>query len=301
MIGLIELLLLAAAAAAGVVWAIRIKRTPAAAAGAEPHCGRCNYIVRGVPSFTCPECGSDLREVGILTSRVIRPVGPGSFIAMWTLLLLLLAIPLTFLVRTLPLWRNYTMQRFVFVQEPKLNTTLLVSGTRTGFGLPTKAAYKPDTLTLHLQTGSPRSDLVVDPATGGYQFTDSKGAFISRPTGYGPNVVRDWLVATIPAASAADPALVLARATDIDTCANEMGTPSGGNFTRVGRDATHPVDPVTAHPTWTLSNPAPANWIVVYAAWVALWLSGVLRIRHRFAPLPSAPERATNSVAVTWG
>src|SRR3954468_774378 len=187
MIGLIELLLLVAGAAVGAFWAIRLARAPAAAPGAEPQaprCGRCNYIVRGVPSFTCPECGSDLREVGILTSRVTRPIGPGSIIAMWTLLLLLLAIPLTFLVRTLPLWRNYTMQRFVFVQDPKLNTTVLLSGTRTGFGLPTKAAYKPDTLTLHLQIGPSRSDLVVDPATGGYQFTDAKGAFVSRPTGY---------------------------------------------------------------------------------------------------------------------
>jgi hypothetical protein len=28
-------------------------------------CGRCGYDVRGLPTFFCPECGSDLREVGI--------------------------------------------------------------------------------------------------------------------------------------------------------------------------------------------------------------------------------------------
>lgn len=32
----------------------------------EPGCGRCGYPARGLPSFTCPECGSDLREVGII-------------------------------------------------------------------------------------------------------------------------------------------------------------------------------------------------------------------------------------------
>lgn len=30
-----------------------------------PVCGKCSYEVRGLPSFVCPECGSDLREVGI--------------------------------------------------------------------------------------------------------------------------------------------------------------------------------------------------------------------------------------------
>lgn len=29
-------------------------------------CGQCQYPVRDLPSFTCPECGSDLREVGIV-------------------------------------------------------------------------------------------------------------------------------------------------------------------------------------------------------------------------------------------
>jgi hypothetical protein len=33
----------------------------------EPSCRACGYAVRGLPSFTCPECGSDLREVGIDT------------------------------------------------------------------------------------------------------------------------------------------------------------------------------------------------------------------------------------------
>ena len=28
-------------------------------------CGQCGYSVTGLTTFTCPECGSDLREVGI--------------------------------------------------------------------------------------------------------------------------------------------------------------------------------------------------------------------------------------------
>ncbi|HEX2973530.1 MAG TPA: hypothetical protein VHP11_14440 [Tepidisphaeraceae bacterium] len=37
--------------------------------GGEPRCGQCGYIVRGIGGFTCPECGKDLREVGIVTRR----------------------------------------------------------------------------------------------------------------------------------------------------------------------------------------------------------------------------------------
>lgn len=34
----------------------------------EPSCGNCGYGVQGLPTFTCPECGSDLRQVGIVSS-----------------------------------------------------------------------------------------------------------------------------------------------------------------------------------------------------------------------------------------
>ena|SRR5690242_16377075 len=35
-----------------------------------PCCRACGYAVKGLPTFICPECGSDLREVGIATPGV---------------------------------------------------------------------------------------------------------------------------------------------------------------------------------------------------------------------------------------
>lgn len=54
-----------------------------------PSCAACRYDVRGLESFICPECGSDLREVGIITPDT--PVGPGRglAIARWTVLMLI--------------------------------------------------------------------------------------------------------------------------------------------------------------------------------------------------------------------
>lgn len=44
----------------------------------QPGCGRCRYSLRGWNSPTCPECGSDVRKVGVITgSQWTRPLGNG--------------------------------------------------------------------------------------------------------------------------------------------------------------------------------------------------------------------------------
>ncbi|MDB5321315.1 MAG: Adenylate cyclase [Phycisphaerales bacterium] len=59
-------------AAALVGFAIRQRGL---AGRAEASCGRCGYDVRGLPTFFCPECGSDLREVGISSGSPRRVMG----------------------------------------------------------------------------------------------------------------------------------------------------------------------------------------------------------------------------------
>jgi hypothetical protein len=60
---LLLLLIIAAGTAVWLIVRLRGRRVT------DPVCGRCGYAVRGLPTFTCPECGADLREVGILTPR----------------------------------------------------------------------------------------------------------------------------------------------------------------------------------------------------------------------------------------
>src|SRR6185369_9941136 len=66
-----------------------LKRKPGAErASFEPACGRCGYLVRGIPTFTCPECGGDLRDVGIDVGK--RTGGAGwvaviALVAVWAL------------------------------------------------------------------------------------------------------------------------------------------------------------------------------------------------------------------------
>jgi hypothetical protein len=53
-----------------------------------PTCGKCGYGVRGIPSLICPECGSDLREAGILVPFRLPNPGLRTFthLLIWTLL-----------------------------------------------------------------------------------------------------------------------------------------------------------------------------------------------------------------------
>src|SRR5262249_12166035 len=62
----------------------------------EPVCGKCGYCVIGLTTMTCPECGSDLRMVGIITPGQTRPWSLKMRVAMWTLIVPLPAYGLGF-------------------------------------------------------------------------------------------------------------------------------------------------------------------------------------------------------------
>src|SRR4051812_17324269 len=59
----------------GALVAFGLGRGGRGGGGGSPRaCGRCGYDVRGLPTFTCPECGSDLREVGIVSDAAPNAV-----------------------------------------------------------------------------------------------------------------------------------------------------------------------------------------------------------------------------------
>jgi hypothetical protein len=57
--------------------------------GGPPACGACSYPVKGLTSWKCPECGSNLQEVG--TTQPGRRMS-GLSLYGWALLLTLLAM-----------------------------------------------------------------------------------------------------------------------------------------------------------------------------------------------------------------
>jgi len=66
-------------------------------------CGNCGYAVRGLAETRCPECGSDLLHVGVVTPRLAakhRGSGPAAALA-WLILWPLLFLPLNAMVTSL--------------------------------------------------------------------------------------------------------------------------------------------------------------------------------------------------------
>lgn len=80
---------IAAAVAVGLLagaWRAGHAAGPVAGFG---ECGRCGYSARGIAALCCPECGADLRRVGIVpaeTVAVAPPVRATAAVAVFILL-----------------------------------------------------------------------------------------------------------------------------------------------------------------------------------------------------------------------
>ena len=78
----------------------------------DARCGRCGYNVTGLDSLTCPECGGDLRHVGIVNADEQRKLGRGLLFGasiVYTGVLALVGGLLAFTVeQSLPVERTYS-------------------------------------------------------------------------------------------------------------------------------------------------------------------------------------------------
>lgn len=68
----------------------------------EPSCGQCGYAVEGLETLKCPECGADLRKVGIVTPQSGRGLRPVVLVVLlglaWTLLVPAIGLPVSLFV-----------------------------------------------------------------------------------------------------------------------------------------------------------------------------------------------------------
>lgn len=257
-----------------------------ATATAEPCCGKCGYSVRGLDSFTCPECGSDLREVGILTDDRRRFTRPIIHAALWTLVLPIAALAASsFLMHfALPVVREQHLQRVVFCQYPQLNATFTIKqdGRKTSWGGERRNVVVPVTA-MTITTGQDVDhQLHVNLITRGYDFLDSAGRTVSASSGFNAAALLRWL--STQGFNATDP-LVGAGAADVITCIDEIPT-GQGRFSRFS--VRNSMADITAHPTWsyTMIGVSPWTTISLTAFWILVWVAGIRAIvrRSRTAP-----------------
>ena len=142
----ITAVVLALLAAAGAWWLWRKltkKHGP-------PACGKCGYPVGALETFTCPECGSDLRRVGIRAGSSAIPPAAWMVVA-WSLGLLLVALPASVtVIGNLP--SVSTVGGTISLRSPLSKAyrgiTIDYEGSGTG-------AVKPDQATLTVDIGQP--------------------------------------------------------------------------------------------------------------------------------------------------
>lgn len=288
-------LLIALVVLAGLVLLATIWRRQAWGRGraAEPSCGKCGYPVRGLTSLNCPECGSDLREVGIVTPRTAREAGPLVWAVVWTVVLPWPAIGLSALLAATALPRGVetNMRRVIFVQAPYLNAIIQANMTGRGVRYGQHGPPRPvpvTQLTLELQTQRTVGPLTVDLASGTSRYTDAAGQAVTRPGPFDPGAVLAWLGSA--GFDTTDPK-IQARAADVHAAAQEI--PQAQNKVSYLGKEPDGSQVVTAHPSFITTMPRPNPWTMlgVLGLWVVVWLAGIVWIVRR------NPTRLTPSSA----
>ena len=260
-------------------------------AGSDPTCGKCGYCVRGISELICPECGSDLREVGIRAPGVGAPVQltPRAKLIMWSTLVpvicLSLFIPLGVLLG--PRVLLTTQRRTIFCQASYLNATLNVvrEGRKVAMGVNRNAASPLQTMTISSSSMNP---IEVDLASGSAKFNDSKGSVTEGA--FNAALVQRWLNAY----GYNDPR-VAERADDIVTAIKDMDTATSPGFLRLGNDPTRANMPsITAHPSFANTR-SEAGWMsfaMPLGVTALVWLVGLpffLKGRKSAGATPSDP------------
>jgi hypothetical protein len=282
-------LVLAAIVAVAVWLTITLLRARKLAAPAGPVCAACGYSTVGLTTTTCPECGHDLRAVGILAPGVRRP-GPGLLSAffLYSALLAFVALVVTPAIFSL-LPKRLTYERTVRLVTPN-------SGAYKEIAIRTKGhTWRAGRVPLPVEI-----DLIPNPATpqsnptsltlrpdGSYHFTPAVPNPTSQPATFGPPAVLEWLKsAGLDTASQAlreEATRIAAEARLASRSARRAaaGQRYGGYSSRTsGSDS---GGQFTANVSSEQADRRPAPWLLALFTllWLAAWLYGLRYLTHR--------------------
>jgi hypothetical protein len=241
-------------------------------------CGKCGYCVRGVPGLVCPECGSDLREVGIVPAGGKRRRSRGNRMILWSVLLPVLGVIFSILLlnSVLPFSQTLKINRMIFVQAPYLNATVQVFGTERIWQpvMVRNRPTHPEEIMLFEQQHS--SIIEVNLKTGAYSYLKKWGTTIQQNSGFNGKVIADWMLAN--GINTSDP-----RARDLCDgvygAVNEIMQGKAGGFTVLNDKSG--VQMGIAHPAFGFvvhDEPHPAVIVGLVVFWIGVWVYGMRRI-----------------------
>ena len=259
--------------------------------GDDPLCAKCGYCVRGLEGTICPECGGDLRVVGVLMPGAAVPMSRGKRLLIWTLAAPLPAFLLFGILSPIiiPQWIKTTQRRVIFSQSTFCNVTITAEahGKRLVFGQPDTRTTAAVPEVLFLSHDQAHMDIQLPAKT--YRFNARNGTVVSGK--FDPKAIETWL----NDAGFTDPR-VAERATDIASAVDEMGTPAGNGFTYFGGNGFSRTGDGVAHPTFTFSFPQPNELTTISGIGliVLFWAAGLPFVSRRkprrvhFASQPAA-------------
>ena len=265
-------------------------RAPAARAE-EPTCGKCGYIVRGIAGWTCPECGSDLREVGIVAPGLRKALGTPARLGIWALVatapaLILGAVGASYLA---PWDVTSTRNRAIFIQSPAVNAVIHVGqeGRQRVMGRPAhNHPLPPQTMTLSLRNVQTSDDMTVDLASGAARFADATGKVVTG------TLDTAFVAAWLNANGVNGPTQ---HAADVLAAVDDMKSNGGGGFRNFSPNAARGNQPdVVAHPAsspFVVPSPTAITPFLPFVLAAMLWLSG----------LPLVLRRRGSTRRVVWG
>jgi hypothetical protein len=260
-----------------------------------PVCGSCGYRVVGLANMTCPECGSDLRRVGILTastpSNTARAVF-GSIV--FTLVVCFVGLCVSAAIAAvLPVEHSDSEQVQLKTPDSGAYQGVILSSAGASFiGKPSGLPVRID-LTSNLGGGSAATSWLLARPDGGYEYVAAGLPRVVRPDGFGSAAVLEWMKAAgidVNARSVAREAGRIAGETLLinrnTRRALAIDNQNGGGFTRSGGGEGAPFS--TYVYTQRADGDSP-HWpaVVVLLMWIALWAFGMRYLSRRWRPLPA--------------
>lgn len=193
-------------------------------------CGQCQYPVTGLETFVCPECGSDLRQVGITGTQQRTGPGPLAWHMIWLmviapLLMTVIAIGVNFAPRTYQTAVEWTLSpvgaplpnaaRLTLIAEGSArrvntssssssSTTNGISRYQTTLKIQPTGVPWPEDITLFHVVPAGRPNVTPSPSTTPSAASpsiphpdrwvhQSGGAKMPPPSGY--QTLKDWITA----------------------------------------------------------------------------------------------------------
>jgi hypothetical protein len=234
-----------------------------------PKCGQCGYIVRGVAGVHCPECGADLREVGIVTGK--SGLGVVVWAVVFSIIFGIVACVLTGISVEYIGPRSYHRSESLSLSSPSSGKYKQIDINAAA----DKVVWFPRSSNNNRQVSFEQVQLVIvahdgttkqidiDTVTMGYRYTGKDGKAVSANQGLNQQIMLDWMK-TVGVDTADN---------DVQTEANSLLAAGAGGFMNMQKQGFNGISGSSSSGSGTSNEGMFGMIIFWFLVWgVCVWL-----------------------------